>query len=139
MKQVQRVIAMLALLLVSGILFAQSPQNWAGQVVDPEGNPIPGVAVFVVGNTSNAAITNEQGTFSISARPQDDLQISCLGYETLTMKANSPGLKRIVLRDESQVLQSSVVTALGIKRQALKQGINIVISADGKTKIVYIK
>ena len=116
MKQVLRVIAVLALLSVSGILRAQAPQTWAGMVVDPEGNPIPGVAVFIVGNTANAAITNDQGTFSISAKPQDDLQISCLGYETLTMKANSPGLKRIVLRDEAQVLQSSVVTALGIKR-----------------------
>ncbi len=116
MKQVLRVMICLALLLPSVLASGQDVRTWAGIVVDPDGNPIPGVAVFIAGNTSGAAITNEKGSFSISAKADDDIQFSCLGYETVTVKASSPSLKRLVLRDEAQVLQSSVVTALGIKR-----------------------
>ena len=94
---------------------ANDARKWEGVIVDVNGEPVPGVAVFIVGNTSSAAITDAKGAFSISARPGEDIQVSCLGYETLTVKAGS-ALQRIILRDEAQVLQSSVVTALGIKR-----------------------
>ncbi|MBQ4184468.1 MAG: TonB-dependent receptor plug domain-containing protein, partial [Bacteroidales bacterium] len=94
---------------------ANDARKWEGVIVDVNGEPVPGVAVFIVGNTASAAITDAKGAFSISARPGEDIQVSCLGYETLTVKAGS-ALQRIILRDEAQVLQSSVVTALGIKR-----------------------
>lgn len=90
-------------------------RSWSGVIVDSNGEPVPGVAVFIVGNTTGAAITDEKGAFTISAPPGVDIQISCLGYEAQTVKAG-PALSRVVLRDEAQVLQSSVVTALGIKR-----------------------
>ena len=93
-----------------------TPRTWAGLVVDGDGAPIPGVAVFIAGTTTGAAITNEKGSFSITAKAEDEIQFSCLGYETVTLKAGSPLLKRVVLKDEAQVLETSVVTALGIKR-----------------------
>lgn len=101
--------------------FAQTPQNGAstqttGVVVDADGVPVPGVAVFVVGNTASSSITDEKGAFSLRAKPGDDIQFSCLGFETVTIKASSPSIKRVVLKSDAQALESSVVTALGIKR-----------------------
>ena len=124
MKRFTRILLSLLLFCISGSLFAQG-QTWAGLVVDANGEPVPGVAVFIVGNTSGAAITNEMGTFSINAKPDDDIQFSCLGYETVTLKANSPMLKRVTLKDEAQVLETSVVTALGIKRDEKSLGYSV--------------
>jgi TonB-linked SusC/RagA family outer membrane protein len=91
-------------------------KQWVGTVVDSEGNPLPGVAVFVAGAISSGSITNDQGIFNIKASPEDDIQFSCLGYESRSIKASSSQLKRVVLKDEAEVLQTAVVTALGIKR-----------------------
>ena len=115
MKRFLKIVVLMFAFLLTLPAFSQDVRTWTGVIVDSNGESVPGVAVFIVGNTASAAITDEKGAFSINAKPGEDIQISCLGYETQTIKAGT-ALSKIVLRDEAQVLQSSVVTALGIKR-----------------------
>ena len=91
------------------------PEVWSGTVVDVDGEPIPGVAVFT-GLGADGVITDENGNWSLSTAEGTDIQFSCLGYELVVIKAGSPSLKRVVLKDDSQIIESAVVTALGIKR-----------------------
>ena len=112
-----------ALTLLLGIVAAlpaqgQTPQGqtWKGVVVDSDGMAIPGVAVFVSGAVSGGSITDADGSYSIVAKPDDDVNFACLGYETVILKASSAQMKRVVLKDEAEMLQNAVVTALGIKR-----------------------
>lgn len=91
-------------------------QTWKGVVVDSNGDAIPGVAVFVSGAVSGGSITGNDGSYSIVAKPDDEINFACLGYETLILKASSAQMKRVVLKDEAELLQNAVVTALGIKR-----------------------
>ena len=86
----------------------------AGIVVDMNGDALPGVAVFT--KSGVGTITDEKGAYSVVAKKGDDIQFSCLGYETVTIQAGSPSLKRVVLKDDAQILETAVVTALGIKR-----------------------
>lgn len=95
------------------LLRAQDSQTYSGIVVDSNGEPLPGVAVIVVGG---GGLTDEKGEYKVTAKPGTDIQFSCLGFESVTLKAGSPQLKRVVLKDDSIVLGSAVVTALGIKR-----------------------
>ena len=104
------------LLMLPGMLAAQKAKTWSGVVVDVNGDPIPGVAVFVSGVVSGGSITDANGAYSITADPDADIQFACLGYETVTIKANSTQMKRVELKDEAELLQQAVVTALGIKR-----------------------
>ena len=95
-------------------LWAQgNPEVWSGVIVDVNGEPIPGVAVFT---SAGGEISDLDGNYKITAKKGEDIQFSCLGFETQTIKAGSPALKRVVLKDDSQVLETAVVTALGIKR-----------------------
>ena len=91
----------------------QSERVWSGIVVDANGEPIPGVAVFTA---SGGGITDPSGNYKISAKPGENISFSCLGFETVTLKAGSQALKRVVLKDDMLVLENAVVTALGIKR-----------------------
>ena len=91
------------------------PEVWSGTVVDVNGDPIPGVAVFT-GLGADGVITDENGNWFLSTTEGTDIQFSCLGYELVVIKAGSPALKRVVLKDDSQIIESAVVTALGIKR-----------------------
>lgn len=86
----------------------------AGIVVDMNGDTLPGVAVFTTSGVGT--ITDEKGAYSVVAKKGEEIQFSCLGYETVTIQAGSPALKRVVLKDDSQILETAVVTALGIKR-----------------------
>ena len=107
---------LLAFVLPPEQLLAQNKaktQTWTGVVVDMNGEPIPGVAVFT---SEGGGITDEKGAFQINATADTDIQFSCLGYESLTIKAGSQQLKRVVMKDDSQLLETAVVTALGIKR-----------------------
>ena len=91
----------------------KSEQVWSGVVVDMNGEPIPGVAVFT---TDGGGITDIDGKYSIKAKNGEVIQFSCLGFQTVSIKAGSAELKRVVLKDDSQILETAVVTALGIKR-----------------------
>lgn len=94
-----------------------------GVVVDIDGTPIPGVAVFT--NSGVGGITDIDGVYSIQAARGEDIQFSCLGFETVTIKAGSPMLKRVVLKDDTQLLETAVVTALGITRDEKAIGYSV--------------
>ena len=104
----------IAVFMPAQLLNAQDDVLCRGVVVDMNGDPIPGVAVFTAGG--NGGITNENGAWSLQAKKGENLQFSCLGYETVNLPAGSPQLKRVVLKDDAQILETAVVTALGIKR-----------------------
>lgn len=86
-----------------------------GVVVDRGGEPLIGASVSVAGS-ERGVITNLDGEFSI---PNVDegaiIQVSYIGYITQTFKATDTE-QRIVLNEDSQVLEGVIVTALGIKR-----------------------
>lgn len=116
-----------ALLLMASAMPAAAQsgtdQVWTGVVVDANDEPIPGVAVFVTGG--DACITDEKGQFRITAKKGVEIQFACLGFETVVLKAGSAELKRVMLKDDAQLLESAVVTALGIKRDERALGYSV--------------
>ena len=98
---------------------ARAQETYTGVIVDMNGDPIPGVAVFTGGN---GTISNDKGEYSIAAKSGDEIQFNCLGYETVTIKAGSPQLKRVEMKDDAMILETAVVTALGIKRDEKSLG-----------------
>lgn len=91
----------------------------SGVVVDAKGQPIVGATVVEKG-TSNGLITELDGSFAINVKDGAELEISCLGYLSKTVAAVN-GIK-VVLAEDSELLQDAVVTALGIKRERKSLG-----------------
>ena len=120
-------LCLLAAALICAAAMPASAQNdapvWSGVVVDSNGEPLPGVAVFVTGGS--ATITDENGAYSLKAAKGADIQFACLGYETVIIKAGASGLERVVLKDDAQLLEGVVVTALGIKRDERAIGYSV--------------
>lgn len=100
-----------------------TPITCTGVVVDNNGEPVPGVAVFTASGAGG--ITDENGNFTIQAKRDENIQFSCLGYETVNLPAGSPLLKRVVMKDDAQILETAVVTALGIKRDEKAIGYSV--------------
>ena len=86
-----------------------------GTVVDATGEPLIGVSVLELG-TTNGAITDIDGKFSLSVASGSKLELSYIGYKSIQVEAKAD-LGVITLSEDTEVLEEVVVTALGIKRE----------------------
>ncbi len=101
----------------------QQKHGIKGTVTDANGEPLIGATVKVVGADSGD-ITDIDGNFEVTCEQGANLEVSYVGYATVTVKA-APGM-RISLKEDGKTLSDVVVTALGIKRdrKALGYGLS---------------
>ena len=112
-KKLQNVLLTLTLWLgVSAVAFGQTAN---GVVVDAQGQPIPGAGVIVKG-TATGTMTGNDGTFVINAKPGTTLEVSCIGYATVSVAAKSN--LRIVLQEDAEFLDDVVVVGYGTQKKA---------------------
>ena len=94
-----------------------------GSVVDAKGEPLIGVSILEKG-TTNGTITDFDGNFTLSVSKGATLEISYIGYKTLSLTAK-PDFGKITMKEDTEVLDEVVVTALGIKRSEKALSYNV--------------
>ena len=97
-----------------------SAQNKAisGTVVDGAGVPVIGASVFVVGNTANGAITDIDGKFSLNVPSNSTISVSCIGYTTQTIAVGNQTTFNVVLAEDSEFLEETVVIGYGVQKKS---------------------
>ena len=85
-----------------------------GSIVDAKGEPLIGVSILEKG-TTNGTITDFDGKFGLSVSKGSTIEISYIGYKTLSLAAKA-NFGQITMKEDTEVLDEVVVTALGIKR-----------------------
>lgn len=86
-----------------------------GTVKDTAGLSMPGVSILNK-STGKVTGTDTHGQFVIDASTGDVLVFSFIGYVKQAITIGSQSLLNIVLKEEKNVLEQVVVTALGIKK-----------------------
>jgi TonB-linked outer membrane protein, SusC/RagA family/TonB-dependent outer membrane receptor, SusC/RagA subfamily, signature region len=124
------IVAMCALVLSMGQMWAQNI-NVTGKVSDKNGEPMIGVYVLVEG-TRTGASTNIDGIYQISAPANANLVFTSMGYKDVTVAVSGRAKVDVVMEDDALMLEETVVTALGIKkeRKALGYSVTEVNSAE---------
>ena len=115
--------AMCALILSAGSLLAQNIAV-TGKVVDKNNEPIVGAYVVVVGTTTGTS-TGVDGGYSINAPANGTLSFTCIGYKTQDVAVAGRRVIDIILADDAEMLQETVVTALGIKKERKALGYSV--------------
>ena len=92
-----------------------------GHVSDSKNVPLPGVSILVKGSNVGTT-TNQEGDFSIKAKPGDILVLTYIGFRTKEVSISEIKDYRITLDDDAKGLSEVVVTALGIKKEKAKLG-----------------
>ena len=129
MKRIKLVLSAAAFLLIGALGFAQNIRV-SGTVKDDSGNPLPGAAVFVQG-TTQGAVTNFEGEYSLSAPAKGSLTVSIIGYKEQTVPVNGRASIDFVMVEDAQVLEDVVVVAYGTqKREAVTGSVS---SVKGET------
>lgn len=117
-----------------------------GRVIDSNNEPIYGVSVIVNNNESKnssgkgsdndsqskknvskriGVTTNIDGKFTIKVHRGDKLEFSFIGFETKYVVATTSNPIEVVLQEDTEILNSVVVTALGIKREEKTLSYNV--------------
>lgn len=117
----KKYVFLLFLLCSCMAVFAQQKSTFAvsGVVYDDMDMPVPGANVYVKNSPGVGAITDIDGKFSLKAQKNDVIVISFLGYkqeEYLVTKQESNVV--IKLKQDSQVLEETVIVGMGTQRKA---------------------
>ncbi len=113
--------ALLTALLVTCTFMASAQNRTATGVVSDNVGPVAGAGVVVAG-TNNGVITDLDGSFTLNNVPVGaTLQVSCIGYATVEYVFDGT-VAKIVLKEDSELLDEVVVTALGISREKKSLG-----------------
>jgi len=108
-------------LLLTISLFAQDI-TVSGTVTSSEDQMgIPGTAIRVMRN-STGTVTDLDGFYTLTARSNDTLEFSFMGYKKMIIAIDGRKTIDVVMSPDAQMLESVVVTALGIKRQKRELG-----------------
>ncbi|HAS41090.1 MAG TPA: hypothetical protein DCS93_11455 [Microscillaceae bacterium] len=129
LTQWAQIILLGALLCLSPQIFAQT-QAISGKVTSPDGEGIPGVSVYVKGNTSIGTVTNASGEFTVEGVPQNSvLVISSIGYIAQEISVGSQTTFSITLKEDSKSLEQVVVVGYGTQKRSEITGSVSTISA----------
>lgn len=105
----------LLFLLICLVTNSYGQRNIKGIVSDQEGGPLVGVNVLVQG-TTNGTVTDENGAYSLSVTPENQILVfSYTGFTTREIAIGNSNELNVTL-DEGIQLSEMVVTALGITR-----------------------
>lgn len=91
----------------------------SGTVTDETGQPVPGAAVMESG-TSNGAVTDAQGRYSLTLEKDAVLVCSCLSYQDISTAVNrNSGPVNFQLVPSREYLDEVVVVGYGTMRRSL--------------------
>lgn len=115
-KTLTKLIFLFATLLLSQLTFAQASLV-KGQVVDKEGNPLPGVSVLQLGST-NGTITSIDGKYAISnLNENDSLRFSYVGFNNQVIKVGKQTIINVVLLESASALEEVQVVAFQTQKK----------------------
>ena len=133
-KKCKRIVFMLLLTGLSITGFAQI--SVTGSIKDISGEPLPGVNIFVEGNTSIGTVTDIDGNFTINAPSQEDVLVfSFVGYLTEKIQVNDQTNIDVVLIADLQALDEVVVIGYGAVKKSDLTGSVAVITSDDISKM----
>jgi TonB-linked SusC/RagA family outer membrane protein len=132
-------IGLLILTLVSSSLQAQNNQTnsrkISGTVLDSESNqPIPGVSVLIKGTTTGS-LTDLEGKYEVTAKAEDVLAFTYVGYTSQEIVVGSQTVIDIKLVVQSELIEGIVVVGYGTQKKSHLTGAVSKVSGNGLEQI----
>jgi len=128
----KRKLTMFLALFFIGIGIVTAQTQVRGTVVDESGQPVIGATIQVKG-TSQGTVTDVDGRFNLSAPANGTLVISYVGMQTQEVPVQPT--VNVTLREDTEMLDEVVVTALGLTREKKTLGYGVAsVSADEITR-----
>ncbi len=89
-----------------------------GTVRDEAGEAIVGANVILQGSTTVYAMTDLNGAFTLNVPSNGVLEINCLGYQNLLVPVEGRANLAIILVDDHQMIDETIVVAYGVQKKS---------------------
>lgn len=119
-----RLISCLLLLLFAGASALAQTKTISGVVVDSKGEPVIGAGVLEKG-TTNGVSTDLDGLFSIRASVGVEYVVSSVGYKDYSFVVGNANDYRIVLQEDSELLNEVVFVGYGTMKKSDLSGASV--------------
>ena len=130
MKKIATLILALGLSLAA---FAQSI-TVTGVVLDEARQPIVG-AFIVEQGTTNGTSAGVDGDFTLRVNPGAVLEVSCIGYVTRTVTASQAQPLEIILAEDAEMLDETVVVGYGVQKKSVVTASISKVDGDALNKV----
>lgn len=112
------------------VMAAQQNKKVTGVVTDSAGQPIPGANVLQKG-TTNGAITDMDGKYTLNVPKNATLVVSFIGYATKEIKVNNQNVINVSLSEDAIGLDEVVAIGYGyVKKKDLTGAVSTVSAKD---------
>ena len=111
-------------LFLAGLLIVSGAESFAqnvtvkGKVTDSRGEPVIGATVMLSSNQTVGTQTDLSGNYSISVPSNASLIFSCVGYATQTVVLAGRSVIDIVLAEDTEFLEETVVIGYGVQKKS---------------------
>ncbi len=121
----RKLLLIACLIMLQGLLYAQE-RTISGQVVDDNGESLPGVNVVLKGSTLGT-ITDLDGNYKVPLNGDDDaiLVFSFIGMQTKELPVGGRSVLDVTLSQDVTQLTEVVVTAFGVEREKKALGYSV--------------
>lgn len=133
MKKIRIFFTALVLTLASLTAVAQNIQV-KGTVRDGYGDPIVGASVVLQGSLQVYTLSDAAGNFSLKVPAQGVLDVTCMGYVSQSVSVNGQTQLLVVLDEDAQLLNETIVVAFGTTTKEAFTGSATVLKSDELAK-----
>lgn len=107
---------LLVVMMMASVAAAAQNVSISGKVADPNGEPLVGVSILVQGTTIGT-MTDIDGSFALDVPEKAILEVSSIGFESQLIAVGEKRVFDIVLQEDSELLEGTVVVGYGtVKR-----------------------
>ena len=112
MKKIHVFFTTMVLLLISVAAFAQNI-TVKGTVKDESGEAVVGANVLLQGSRTVYTMTDVNGAFTLSVPSNGVIVVNCMGYLDQAVSVNGRTSITVILENDSQILDETIVVAYG--------------------------
>ncbi len=111
--------AMLLSLASAASAFAQT-RTISGKVVDEQGLPVIGASVMLENDNTTGTVTDMDGAYTLDIPGGQGLTLSysCIGYVTQTVAVGNRATIDVILAEDNEFLEGTVVIGYGVQRKS---------------------
>lgn len=96
----------------------QQNKPFSGTIIDSKGEAVIGANVVLKNNKTIGTVTDLDGKFSLSVPANAILQVSYIGYITQDVPVKGNASLKIILKEDSKVMDEVVVVGFGTQKKA---------------------
>ena len=129
--KISRFFALVTVFLTATAVNVMAQNLVKGTVVDKNGEPVVGAAVYIVENPTKGAVTDLDGSWTLDVAPGSTLRFTSIGFLDKDIKPGNQAVINVVLDEDVNMLNDVVVIGYGtVQRKNFTGSVSTVKVAD---------